>query len=615
MINEINIYKVRFMIFAYILSIFICVTMVEIEYVWSQSTPRSTVTNNPSGKINKQSQANGWYRKTSEYLPHEIMGTGGMVTADHALASQAGVEILRQGGDAVDAAVTTALVLGVLQPFASGIGGGGFAVIYRRQSKQVKAWDFRETAPTKAHAKMYVNQTGEVIKGSSTVGPLAVAVPGEIAGLYALHKKYGRLPWKTVVKPARILAQEGFAMHKLLYDYIELYKDRVLNCHGYPALLLDDKKQAKPLGTRIKFPQLAHTLQQIEEQGAQAFYQGKIAQEIVRSVQKAGGIISLSDLKNYQIKYREALHTNYQGYQLYTMPPPSSGGLVIIQILKVLAQTDFATLAHNSGAYLHRLTESLKHAFADRANHMGDPDFYPIPIKQILSDQRIKQIIGHFQSKRTQDIKSYGGRFQATRDGGTSHFNVLDAQGNAVALTTTINTTFASQFIAGSTGILLNNEMDDFITKPGVPNAYGLIGHVSNEVQAHKRPLSSMSPTLILKNHQIKGMVGGSGGPTIITGTLQVLLNLLHQDGPSGHVGQSVARPRIHHQWMPNVLKYDQNMKQEPLQLLREYGHKIKVWPSRFTAIQALWVEGQKMMGASDPSKQGKPSVVDVLSP
>jgi gamma-glutamyltranspeptidase / glutathione hydrolase len=559
-------------------------------------------------------QSLGWQRVTTkEYLPHEVMGTGGIVTADNAMASHAGVEILRQGGDAVDAAVTTALVLGVVQPFASGIGGGGFALLYRTQTHKAHAVDFREIAPGEAHKNMFLDPQSTVIKNLSTIGALAAGVPGEIAGLYYMHQKYGKLPWKQIVAPALKLARDGFPMHALLHEYCTLYKDRVVQVPLLKKILIDLKGSPYPLGTQLKFPQLAQTLDSIAQHGAKGFYQGKVADELIASVQKAGGIMSLQDLAEYRVKERAVLTAFYAGYTLYSMPPPSSGGLVIMQALKVLEQSRFHALDHNSSTYLHRLIETLKHGFADRANHMGDPDFYPIPIQKLLSSKRIQEILKHYKPNQTQSIQSYGIQYQATRDGGTSHFNVLDKNGNAVALTTTINTTFASQFIAGSTGILLNNEMDDFVTKPGAANAYGLIGHQSNEVQAKKRPLSSMSPTLILQQDQIKGMVGGSGGPTIITGTLQVLLNLIHGDGEAGYVGRAVAQPRIHHQWTPNTLMYDKELHMKELSNLRFYGHKIKPWPIRLTAIQALWVKGEMMMGASDPSKRGKPSVLKSL--
>jgi gamma-glutamyltranspeptidase/glutathione hydrolase len=297
------------------------------------------------------------------------------------------------------------------------------------------------------------------------------------------------------------------------------------------------------------------------------------------------------------------------------MPPPSSGGAVILQVLKAIEGAEISPALHDP-AQLHQLTEALKHAFADRANFMGDPDFVEVPLKQLLSDERAAQVKALFNPEATLDHKRYGGRYAATRDGGTSHFNVLDERGAAVALTTTINTNFGSGFVAGKSGVLLNNEMDDFVAKPGVPNAYGLVGREANAIEAGKKPLSSMSPTLILEGDRVRGMVGASGGPTIITGTLQVALSLIHSHAHVGDIAGAVQAPRIHHQWTPDVLLYDEGFKPETLAALRARGHKLKPW-GRFTSVQALWVydppaEGGEalLIGASDPSKRGRPSAV-----
>lgn len=555
-------------------------------------------------------------------LPNEAIGTDGMVVSDNALASEIGVNILKAGGDAVDAAIATTLALGVLQPFASGIGGGGFAMIYR--PTQSYALDFREMAPGSAHADMYLDQQGNVIKGKSTVGALAAGIPGEVAGLYELHKRHGKLTWKELVEPAYKLALDGFPMHELLYKRTKSAIERVKYSSTLSKALLDAKGQAKALGTKVQFQDLAQTLKMIAEQGAQGFYEGQVAEDLINAVQQAGGILTLEDLKNYQVKERAVLKGRYLDYELLTMPPPSSGGLVIIQALQafeqLLAGRNPQKLGRNSGTYLHMLTEVLKHGFADRAEYMGDPDFYPVPTQKLLSAQRIAEIVNQFRNDRTLASDKYGANIQASKDGGTSHLNVIDGQGNAVALTTTINTGFGSRFIAGKTGVLLNNEMDDFIMKPGIPNAYGLIGKASNAVQAYKRPLSSMSPTIILKNQKVKGLVGASGGPTIITGAIQTILNLIHFDGEQAQVGKAVNEPRIHHQWMPETLMYDEGMPQKSLAALLARKHKIKQWFMRFTSVQALWLieakEDQQniLVGASDPSKLGKPAVVKKIS-
>ena len=583
----------------------ICAYTLSVAQANELNDPESTITN---------------FRE-SPLLPNEAMGTGAMVVSDNALASKIGIEMIQAGGDAVDAAIATTLALGVLQPFASGIGGGGFAVVYRRNKNY--ALDFRESAPKAAHANMYLDQSGKVIKNKSTIGALAAGTPGEIAGLYELHKRHGKLTWKQVVAPAQNLAQHGFLMHKLLHKQVQSAIKRVKYSPSLTLALLNQNGTVKELGKLIRFPKLAKTLNIIAEQGAKGFYEGSVAKELVESVQSSGGIITLEDLKSYRVKERQVLKGKYLDYELLTMPPPSSGGLVIIQALQALEQIlngrDPADLGRHSGTYLHMLTEVLKHGFADRAEYMGDPDFYPVPVKQLLSNQRIHEIVSKFKTERTLASEEYGARVKASTDGGTSHLNVIDAQGNAIALTTTINTGFGSRFVAGKTGVLLNNEMDDFIMKPGVPNAYGLIGKASNAVQAYKRPLSSMSPTIILKEGKVKGLVGASGGPTIITGTIQTLLNLIHFDGEQAKVGNAVSMPRIHHQWMPEILMYDDGLPKESLTALLARQHRIKAWPMRFTSVQALWLINDKkhhksiLVGASDPSKLGKPAVLKKL--
>lgn len=555
--------------------------------------------------------------RQSPLLPNEAMGTGGMVVSDNELASKIGMEVLKEGGDAVDAAIATTLALGVLQPFASGIGGGGFAVVYRKD--QQYALDFREVAPAAATSDMYLDEQKEPIKGKSTIGALAAGVPGEVAGLYELHKRHGKLPWKRLVQPALTLARDGFHMHKLLFKRTNSSINRVqLSAQLSESLL--DQGVAKPLGTLVRFPNLGKTLQAIADQGMAGFYEGKVALEIVKSIGEAKGIITEQDLKNYRVKTRAVIRGEYHGYTILSMPPPSSGGIVIVQALKslerILEGKDPKSLGRESAVYLHALTEVLKHGFADRAEYMGDPDFTPVPVNRLLSERRIAEIKHKFDPNHTLERSEYGANFQPTPDGGTSHLNVLDSKGNAVALTTTINTGFGSRFVAGRSGVLLNNEMDDFIVKPGVPNAYGLVGKASNAVQANKRPLSSMSPTILLKNGKVVGLVGGSGGPTIITGTIQTLLNLIHFDGDTGAVGRAVNEPRIHHQWVPTTLMYDMGMSQKTLNALLARGHIVKPWSIRFNAVQALWVVGDSnkgetvMIGASDPSKLGRPAVV-----
>jgi len=545
---------------------------------------------------------------------HEARGYGGMVTADNALASEVGAQVLREGGDAVDAAVATALMLGVLQPYASGIGGGGFAVVYR-PGEEPYTLDFREVGPALAHEKLYQDQRGEVIPDASTIGALAAGVPGEVAGLYELHKRHGKLPWARLVEPALKAARDGFKMHPALFKKTKSARGWLKDHPQLGPALLDQRGAPKAIGEQVRFPALAWTLSELSKAGAEAFYQGPVAEELARAVKEAGGIISAQDLRAYQPKQRAPVMGSYGPYQLITMPPPSSGGAVILQVLKAVEGAQISPAQHDP-AQLHQLTEALKHAFADRANLMGDPDFVHVPVQEMLSTARIQDIKRLFNPKKTLPHDQYGGRYAATPDGGTSHFNVIDGSGAAVALTTTINTSFGSRFVAGKTGVLLNNEMDDFVSKPGVPNAFGLVGREANAIAAGKKPLSSMSPTIILEEGKVRGMIGASGGPTIITGTLQVALTLIHTHAKRGDVAGAVVAPRVHHQWTPNYILYDGGFKPETIKALEARGHTVKPW-GRFTSVQALWVydplkagEAPLIIGASDPAKLGKPASV-----
>ncbi len=530
-----------------------------------------------------------------------IKGSGGMVAADNTRASEAGAQALRDGGDAADAAVVTALVLGVVHPFASGLGGGGFAVVYRADGKRY-ALDFREVAPAGAHKDMYLDDEGEVIPKASTRGPRAVAVPAELKGLYELHKRHGKLPWKRVVAPALKLAREGFPASPLLHERASSKLKQITARPPLAELYLVEGKPT-PTGHIVKRPKLPRTLEAIAKQGSDALYKGDVGAALAAAMKADGGLVSMQDLAKYSLEERRLVEAEWQGKTLLSMPPPSSGGAVIVQVLRVLGDTDLKALGHNSSAYIHRLTEALKHAFADRARTMGDPAFSPVPLEAWLGDEAINRARRSFRPDATHPRGHYGGRYGVPEDGGTTHFSVLDGQGNAIALTSTINTSFGSMYMAGDTGLLLNNEMDDFVSKPGVPNAYGLIGRAANQIQPGKRPLSSMSPTIVVEKGKAVLVLGGSGGPRIITGTLQVLLNTLVF---GMHVRGAVEAPRIHHQWVPEILFIEPEIAVDVRDALRRRGHTLKR-TKRYNAVQVIKSDAEGQEGASDPSKRGQP--------
>jgi len=527
-----------------------------------------------------------------------------MVAADNPTASRIGAQVLADGGDAVDAAVATAIALGVLQPFASGIGGGGFAVVHRKNNKDF-ALDFREVAPSKAHRDMYLDKNGSVIPKASTIGPPAAAVPGELAGLFELHRRHGKLPWSRLIAPSVSLAVDGFPCNKILHKKIKRYRALIAE---RPALAEVFLKNGKPIGIgeTIRRPRFGQTLKTIAAKGAQAFYRGDIARALSDAMTQDGGLIRFSDLANYKPKERRLVRAHAFGHEFLSMPPPSSGGAVLIQVLKVLDTPEMKTLAWNSVPYIHRVVEAMKHGFADRANVMGDPDFTPVPLKALIGDVNRDRIRSAFKPLKTLENKRYGGKYASPSDGGTSHFSVLDKHGNAVALTTTVNTGFGSLYVAGDTGIILNNEMDDFVAKPGVPNAFGLVGRAANAIEAGKRPLSSMSPTVVLKDGKVRMVVGASGGPTIITGTLQAVLNVLLFGKPAH---QAVLGARFHHQWQPDIIFMEIGAAPDVLAGLTKKGHTVKVRP-RYNSVQMIKVDGKVMTGASDPSKHGRPAGV-----
>jgi len=529
--------------------------------------------------------------------PPPLAGDGGVVAADHELASKAGARVLERGGNAVDAVVATALSAGIVQPAGSGLGGGGFAVVVRGEERYVL--DFREVAPGAAHADMYIDEQGNVIDGASTTGGLAVAVPGEPRGLAQLHARFGRLTRAEVAAPAREQAAAGFAIGAHL-----------LKCLGrYPAILsalLDGVDDMPAQGDTVRRRRLARTLKIWAASGDGPFYEGTIAADIVAATQQSGGVLTLDDLADYQPREREALVGSYRGFTVITMPPPSSGGAVLLQVLGVLEGWELSELGHNSSDHLHVLAEAFQHAYADRANLMGDPDFVNVPVDRILDPARIGEIRRSIYPSRTFDRAYYGLDGDIGSDGGTHHIAVIDGDGMAVGLTTTINTLFGSKVVAPRSGILLNNEMDDFVAKPGVPNAFGLVGREANAVQPGKKPLSSMTPTIVLDGQgQVVMAVGASGGPYIISSTLQALSNVL-DFGMDPE--EAVAAPRMHHQWVPEVLMLDAGIPLDVQRNLESRGHTVER-EDFYSCVQLAVVDGAVYSGASDPRKGGRPAV------
>lgn len=521
------------------------------------------------------------------------LGRKGMVAADEAQCSAAGAELLARGGNAVDAAVGAALACGVTQPSASGLGGGGFALVQPAGGEPL-AFDFREVAPAAATRTMFIEAAQ---KDASTLGGLAVAVPAEGPGLAALHKRLGRLPLSAVVEPAARLAEQGFATGFHLARSIAKEDALAQALFGLPR---------PPLrGDRVRRPALARTLRQMGKSGGASLQTGEGATALVAAIQKAGGVVTKADLAAWTPRERPAVRFSYRGWQGVTFPPPSSGGVVLAQILGVLEGYDLAALGHNSADALHLMAEAMKHAYADRARLMGDPDRVAVPVAALLSPARVAAVRAAIVPGRTFPPDRYGAPVDIGKDAGTQHISVLDAEGMAVGLTTTVNTAFGSKVIDPVTGIVLNNQMDDFVARPGEPNAFGLIGSEANAVAPGARPLSSMSPTVLRKGDRTL-VVGASGGPFIISSTLSAIVNVID----FGMDPQAaVSAPRIHHQWSPNSLVVDEGIPEDVLRALRARGHELKVMPF-FSAVQMIDGAPGAQLGASDPRKGGLPAGV-----
>lgn len=520
----------------------------------------------------------------------------GIVVSDHPLATQAGTEILDRGGNAVDAAIATGFALAVVDQAASGLGGGGFMIIYDARDKRAHALDFRETAPEAAHADLYT-RNGKPVPSLSLTGALAVAVPGEVAGLLAAMKRFGSLPLAALMAPAIRLATEGFPLDAALRYAIER---QASNMKKFPELgrVFLVKDEVPPEGETIRQPDLGQTLKAVVADGADVFYQGWIAQAIVDTVKKDGGILTLEDLKSYKPIWREPLVGSYRKRTVITMPPPSSGGVALIEMLNVLEGHQLTKLAPNSATYLHLIAEAMKHAFADRAQYLGDPDFVKAPILTLVSKDYASWIRGRISPVKTHPAKYYGlGNFKAEQ-GGTTHFSVLDRFGNAVACTLSVNTRFGSKILVPKTGIVLNNEMDDFAIHPS-GNVYGLVGNDANSLQPKKRPLSSMTPTIILQGDRPELIVGGAGGPRIISATLQTILNVLDFQMP---IKEAVEAPRIHHQWIPDELNVEDKLPPETKKSLERRGHTVRE-RTTLGVVQAVVAKRAKSTGAADSRK------------
>ena len=473
-----------------------------------------------------------------------------MVVSAREEASKIGADIMQKGGNAFDAMVATELALAVAYPYAGNIGGGGF-MVYRKSNGETGALDYREKAPLKASKDMYLDKEGNVIPNLSTNGALAVGVPGTIAGVFAVHKKLGKLPIEALIQPAIDLAKKGVVVTKKQEKQIQDHINAIIKVSGSATLLVKGYKT----GDTIKYLALAETLTRIMKNGKDEFYKGPTAKKIVAFLQKNGGIISLEDLGKYEAKWRTPVTFNYRDLKITSMSPPSSGGITLAQIMKMIAPFAVSKLGYNSEMYIQLLTEAERRGYADRNHFLGDPDFVTIPTDQLLNENYLQQRIESFNpAKATKSAEVGHGNITVNESNETTHYSIIDAEGNAVSVTTTLNGAYGSKLYTDELGFFFNNEMDDFSAKPGVPNSYGLVGAKANSIAPEKRMLSSMTPTIVEKNSKLYMVVGTPGGSTIITSVLQTILNVYEH---KMDMQEAVNAPRFHHQWLPDEIIFE----------------------------------------------------------
>lgn len=521
-----------------------------------------------------------------------------MVVTAHPLASEIGLNILKKGGNAVDAAIAVQYALAVVLPVAGNIGGGGFMVL-RMADGTTNTLDFREKAPGAASRDMYLDDNKDVIPRLSIDGHLAAGVPGSVAGMEAAFQRYSKLKdFKALIEPAIALARDGFAVTQKQAGGLNRTQEAFIKLNTTtPAFVKGTEWEA---GDLLIQPALAKTLTRIRDNGAAGFYQGETAEMIVAEMKAGGGIIALEDLKNYEAIWREPLVSDYKAYKIISMPPPSSGGLALSQLLKMVAPYPLKKYGFQSAEAIHLMAEAERRVYADRATYLGDSDFVPVPIRPLLDEDYLKTRMADFDPNRASDSKLIGaGLVTPVESEETTHFCVVDAAGNAVSLTTTLNGGYGSKTVVSGAGFLLNNEMDDFSAKPGVSNMFGLIGNEANAIEPGKRMLSSMTPTIVTKNDEVFMVVGTPGGATIITSVFQTILNVIEFDKP---LPDAVSLGRFHHQWKPDAIQIDELVKLSPAieKNLLEKGHNLKQ-RGNFGRVEAIMKRNDgRWEGAAD---------------
>lgn len=545
-------------------------------------------------------QSNPLYSGKARF--HPVVAKNGMVSSENKYATEAGLQVLKEGGNAVDAAVTIGFTLAVTYPRAGNLGGGGFMLVYLAETDEVVAIDYREKAPLAASRDMFLDKNGNVDKDKSRNSILSAGVPGTVAGLALALEKYGTISLERAIQPAIDLAQNGFPVDHELSKSLVQAKNRMQHSPASMEIFYKEDGENYKEGDILTQKDLAWSLDQISKKGPQAFYKGDIADKINSFMKENRGLITKEDLEKYTAVIRKPIKGTYRGYEIYSMPPPSSGGVHIVEMLNVLENYPLKSFGHNTAKTIHLYAETMKHAYADRSKYLGDPDFSPIPVSELTSKKYADSIKAQVDLENvTPSVDIKPGNLDIVEGENTTHYSVMDSKGNAVSNTYTLNFSYGSKITVPGTGILLNNEMDDFSAKPGSPNAYGLIGGKLNAIAPEKRMLSSMSPTIVMKNGSPFLITGSPGGSRIITTVLQIILNVIDFDM---NIAEATNAVRVHHQWLPDQLNVETGLNEDTINILRDMGHKVEIGRTIGVAESILKNE-EYMYGASDPRRPG----------
>jgi gamma-glutamyltranspeptidase/glutathione hydrolase len=534
-------------------------------------------------------------------IHHPVYSRTGMVTAQNLIAAEIGAEILAQGGNAVDAGVAVGFALAVTLPRAGNIGGGGFMLIYDAESGETTAIDYREMAPLGATRDMFLDQDGNADPRLSRSSHLASGVPGTVAGFWRAHQDFGQLPWQRLLEPAIGLARDGIVVSHDLATQLRKRQER--NCRNEATCRYFYKADGEPyeFGERLIQSDLADTLQLIADEGPDAFYKGAIARKIVAEMEAGNGLIDMASLAAYKPAVRDAIRTTYRGYEVVTMPPPSSGGVHVLQMLNVLSHFPIAEMGRGSADSIHVLAEVMRRAYADRSEHLGDPDFYDVPLEWLLSEEYATELAASIDMERaTPSVEWSSGTPPKPESEDTTHFSIIDSDGNVVANTYTLNGSYGSAISVRGAGFLLNNEMEDFVSKPGTPNMFGLLGGDANSVGPLKRPLSSMTPVIVLRDDEPWFATGSPGGARIITAVLQMIVNVIEH---GMNIADASNWPRVHHQWFPDELEIETGVGVDTIRLLEARGHTVEIKGSTGTSLQSVSYRDGFFRGASDPRR------------